>query len=248
MSFLFFAVLLFSISSQAQWEYNLSGDYRTYESGLSLEAQAAYNSLLWGTKGGPTDWKYGFLRGGGDVAVHGKARVFAEIYPISILRLSVQQSYTSRFYDVKPFDCKLYDCDGVVGRTTALAQVVGAVGDFMGTLVYSQTNVTNTDDGKPLALESENLALRNRGGLIESKTAFFGYKYEDQTFGVVAMGSNVMGIKSKSDAQYIVYRIKMPDEIKYSILGGQYHSSFSKRDLSIIVGAEWSAGETLSLF
>lgn len=241
------SLLLLTPSAQAGWEYSLFGDYRTFESGFSLVVQSAYNHLLWGEKKSPEDWQYGFLRAGGDLAVHGRARAFVELYPVSILRLGVQQSSTSRFYEVKPFDCDEVNCGGVVHRTVAYAQLVGAVGPVFASLYYSNAEINHAEKKQSLAIESDNLLMKPGGGGLSGHIVFLGYKKEHQVYGLASMASKVRQVDSGNRAQYFVYRITI-DEIQYSAMLGQYESTFSDRGLSAVVGAEWTVGEPLSLF
>ncbi len=118
-SFVFIALIfVFSLKSYGLNFYQIQGSMRSFPQSGSIEGRYYFNEKLWSQESEGAPWKYGFWRVGAMAAAHGLAGVSIEVSPISLWQIILQNSVTSRFYDTKTVDCKMFECRGWITRGT----------------------------------------------------------------------------------------------------------------------------------
>jgi len=165
----FLSILFTSVFAQAAQLYpdlrvGLNG--RSYPIGAQIVGSAGLAVPIWGSF---EQWKYGYARlalNGGTSAVVNRIGAEVQVFPISILGVSVGFDSGVRNFVPKFLDCRVYECTGRVDRTYIRTQMFGAVKDFSFNLNFRTETIRSFASGKPFFDEMTLLRGRPSGETI----------------------------------------------------------------------------------
>jgi hypothetical protein len=230
-------------------EYSLSGGFRSYPQSLSVTADINTSRALWDGRDKETPWKLGIVRFGADVAIHGRAGVYLDVFPIGFWQIRFAQSMTSRFYKTAGIDCETFECSGTLNRgefgsTLALAFEAWV---FVPSYQIESLSLNKTD--KDFAVEGSNLLADKSGDQLDRKQTFVGYKLNsDSTIGYFYRQEQLKKAQNKNTANYLIFKKKCLDNWNCTIGLGDYESTYAKKNISMILGLSYKFGDSWALF
>lgn len=234
--------------AQAESYFQIQGAFRNFPKSGSIEAHAYYNQHLWKASDEGAPWKYGFWRVGGFAAIHGQAGVRVELFPISFLQLSYQQSLTSRFYETQTLDCQTVACGGSLQRGTFRASLALAYGSFFLVPGFALTDLHLDSEERDFSSEEDNLIAYRSGDQLTSTQVALGYKQEGQRWVLLSRASKMKKSHEHNSSHYLLLSRDYNSEINYFVGAGVYESNHVDRGLSMLAGLNWTVGENLSIF
>ena len=219
-----FLVLIFSIcrAAFADWDNQVSFGARTAPFGGTLSGTLGYGINLWGEdptpnlpENGPPignvpNWKFGYIRPSLNIQTIGytsRSQLELDLFPISIVGLTIGQAFHYRFSRASQFDCTTVNCDGYLNRFYVRAQAIAGVADAA-LMVWAQYNWVSTPNPLPMLEETSALLGVQNYDQLASVTAMAMYKIQDQfLIGVLAsqqkfINSGTSGFTSLVYANY----------------------------------------------
>ncbi len=136
---------------------------RTYPIGAQITAAPALGVPLWGDT---STWKYGYVRLATNLAtsvVVNRAGIELQVYPISILGLSLGADSGVRNITPKYLDCSLYQCNGIINRKFLKFNAVGAYHGVILTVNGRYEELTAIGSTKPF-FDEMTLLTGNQNG------------------------------------------------------------------------------------
>lgn len=136
-------LLMDTSSARADWDYQAGFSARTVPFGGSFSGTLGYGKLLWGSDPGPSlpiigppsgeipNWKFGYIRPSLTLQTIGftsRSLLELDLFPISIVGITLGQSFHYRLDRASQFDCSLVNCNGYLSRTYVRAQAIVGVG------------------------------------------------------------------------------------------------------------------------
>lgn len=239
---------LFTKISGAASFYQFQGAYRSFPKSASGEVHFYFNEKIWSNQTSGESWQYGFWRLGAFAALHGQVGLKVDVYPISILQLSLQRSLTSRFYDTQTLDCMNVECRGSVQRGTLKTSLVLGYGDIFFVPSFTITDISSDQNKKDFSSEEDNLVAALGGDQLSIRQLTLGYKSGDQRWALVSRSSKMKLSKDHNLSKYLVWNKIYNPEINYFIGAGIFESSHADRSFSFISGISWTVGDNLALF
>mgnify|MGYP000991587762 CR=1 FL=1 len=248
-------VFISSLSAEAFFERQISGVVSNRPSGLALTAGLAYNYKVWDDSQ-TTFWKYGYIRPkiGYDTSFlvnTGMAEL--QVYPISILGFTAGSSYSYRSIKKnEEYNCDQVSCQSELHRNYFRTNLNLGAGKFISSLSYQIEHYTiSHDDLWPSVDFGTLLLIPHENGQQEKMTAFLGYKASDTLdVGVLEMFNQVTDqstdIKTKSEGQYVVARLKEGD-FKYMAGLGTFGTDYNEKSFAAIFKVIWVIDPSLSL-
>lgn len=253
--FLFFTAFSYSLKSQAWIQTELRPSLRTYPTGFSVTATAKDEFLIWDRRD-QQFWQFGLVKPQLSVATHGQIEAGVSLYPISFVELFSSVAWTNRYYDTKPFDCDLYQCQGAVQRQKVGARVAlqfsSPAGAILVVPTYQQIHLEG-DNKKTIVDEEEVLLAHNDWDNLSSQSLFVGLNWERQTTGLYYKQSQFQRYASRNQSEYVIHQFKY-SHAKFDrpfdvVLGvGRYYSDYSVASFSAIAALSWRWGDSLALF
>ncbi len=221
---------------------------RSYPFSGNIEFQYRFEQLIWEKN---KEVLFGFWAPKVSLASSGTAEVGLAIYPLSIWEVSASQSYTSRFYKIKKFDCDVQICGGMVERRKLGTKLIVGKKFELGTLFlvpsYQYIEMSHSDTSKPLADEAEMNLAQAGGENIIVEGFFVGWKMESDVWGALVRNSRYSRSDRTSESSYLVYRTKM-NGLSYVAGLGTFKSEVFPKEASVIFQMGWQAGESVGLF
>ncbi len=252
---LLFSSLFFSVKTQAWVQTELRPSLRTYPTGFSVTATAKDEFLIWDQRD-QQFWQFGLVKPQISVATHGQLEAGVSLYPISFVELFSSVAWTNRYYDTKPFDCDLYQCQGTVQRQKLGARMAlqfdSAVGAILLVPTYQQTHLEG-ENKKTIVDEEEVLLAHSDWDVLTSQSLFAGLKWEHQTTGLYYKQSQFQRSASRNQSEYLIHQFKYlnpklerPFDVVIGV--GRYYSDYSDASFSAIAALSWRWGDSLALF
>lgn len=252
----FFALGLFMGGSLAQGELDLSLSAlgRSYPVGGGLTVKAGEGWLLWGDRPseGPekNPW-YGYARPAVEFTTagtynYGEARF--ELFPLSFIGVSGGASLTHVSEDYQNYDCKTYQCMGVLSGEFVEGLVVMGFGSLFLVAQGRWDRLYHSKDKTYIEVESALLGdpefeqKRNfRGGL--------GLKLNESWYlalaGVYSEMEKTEGMISRMGTVNLGYS---SGEWAYLVGGGLFESPLKESQATAIMRIRWTAWPPLSIF
>lgn len=248
-------ILLFRADAAHAINYGIELGARSYVRGASARFQVAHDSLFWGKKTDPKDWKFGLLQAQAGVATHGQLDAAISLFPISFLEINYQKKWTQRFSAPSNFDCIAIQCYGPIERDVAQMRIALAYEKLVSILSYSRqwTKVRNTNES--VFDDLENILMLQNSDAAEIKSAFLGLNMMNEdnlVLGLAARSFEYEASKVKNElvGLAVTRDLKWEDK-KFKIFGliGLYKSDYSKEGLSLALAAQYTWGDApLALF
>lgn len=228
--------------------YQVNGAFRSFPRSATAEAGVYYNEKLWSGDQTALPWNYGFWRVGAFAAVHAQAGVKIEVFPISIWQISLQRNITSRFYDTQSVDCTIIECRGVLSRGILKTSLAVGYGDFFFVPGFSITDLSLNSMTKNFSSEEDNLVADKEGDQLTTVQFALGYKMGDHRFILASKSSQMKKTKDENQSQYLVWSKEIDKEWSYFVGAGAFKSTHVDQGFSMVAGANWSVGDSLSFF
>ncbi|MEY4615101.1 MAG: hypothetical protein RJB66_61 [Pseudomonadota bacterium] len=243
---LFFFVA--SLSVRAETYQQLLGAFRTFPKSGSIEAHSYYNQKFWDESATGQAWKFGLWRVGAFAAVHGQVGARVDLYPISFVQISYQESLTSRFYETLTLNCEEIHCGGSLRRGTLKASLALAYGAIFFVPSYAQTQLTIDSDKRDFSSEEDNLIAKRTGDELATTQWALGYKQEKDRFVFLSKQSVMKFSKDNNFSQLLIWSHDYNSEINYFAGVGFFESNHVKRGSTMVAGFNWTSGDNLALF
>lgn len=249
-SLLFFLSFFFVHNIFAQGlDAKAQASFQSFPLGTLVTGEVGYSAEIWRKEG---DFTYGYVRPFVQLdtaAIINRPYVGLEIYPISILGLSMGQGFsqrnTSSFTD---FDCQQVVCDKTL--RSEYVQVHGMLGYGKAFLDLKGRQEWFKEAGGTQPFYDEMSYLVGAAGADELKslTSVLGYSVSDQlNLGVMGIFSRFEQSKNENSALYALANYK-DGPWRYSVGLGQYRSSHQVSNMSAILRVEWIGLPSLALF
>ena len=233
----------------AEVQYGYGLDLRSYPVSASASAFVNRTALVWdGRQDDQSFWKYGFYKIAAKAWAHGAVDGSVEVNPISFLQFGYLRSSTSRFYEIKPNDCLIVECRGVLVRDQLYANLALGYQDWIAQLGAGQVNYQITTSLSNFAVEGDGILGQTQNEKSNYSSVFIGKKSDEQVLGLFAKFTQMELTKQSVQQTYFLAQKKMDNNLKAFVGLGGFKSDAFAQGFSIIGGANWTFGESLALF
>lgn len=244
-----FGVLILNQASlHAEEYYQFDGGFRSFARGTSVQGQYFYNKKFWSLESEEQPWLYGLWRFGASAATHGQVGARLDFYPISIFQLSLQKSFTQRFYEIETLACDKVDCAGMVDRTTLKVSSALGVKDFFLLPSYEVTFLTHKNATKVFASEDDNLLAHRQGDQLNKWQIALGLSRGIRKYIVVHQQSSMEKTGDQSRSTYFIYNHQWKEGWASFVGGGFFESTHATQTPSLVAGLQLTRGDKLTLF
>lgn len=228
--------------------YQIQGAFRTFPQGLSVEAATTYNQKLWSQETHEKPWLYGLWRATASVASHGLVGMRLDVFPISIVQLSVQKTITQRYYETLTLDCLSVECGGLVEREQVrMAMALGA-GQFFVLPAVGFIRLKRPGTERDFASEEDNLVAQRGGDQLTFVQWATGWNAGGHRFLWLHKESRMEKSCDLSRLDSLIWSYSSTKEWTYFVGAGLFASTHARSTGSLMLGLQWNQGENLSLF
>jgi hypothetical protein len=261
---LFFGIGLTSFADGTA--YNLSAGFRSFPLGFSAGAEGKFSQILWGK---PTAENksvlFGLVQESVFLGSHGLIGVNLDLFPISFVKLSVGQSFVSKYYEIKTLDCNKVECRGTLAKNYYKIALALAYDNFILSPQYSKVTMTSQNHWRAFGSEEDYLVGVPGQDSAVSSQVLFAYKYMDSLVGLFVKSTKMQEYKNKALSQYFIWQMPISkiitvsannswqifqdeSKMKLSLGAGLFSSDWADPGFSIILGVKCGGGDDPALF
>ncbi len=228
----FFCSLILIIGqAYAQVDFKYAASARSYPTGGSMNAEAGYSQMLWGTAGGD-NLMYGLIRPSINYDTSGVVSATDSkitFFPISFIGFGAgHKSYKSTYEDFEYYNCEdEVRCTGDMEKDYNFGKVALALSNILTSYTYTEyrNGYEQVDDNNYGVAEYETVTIANPlNEEVIQRSTFLGYKMGEDLIGLVSDQHHFQRSEKNSQMTLGIYKIRYS---MFDILTGigSFHSS-----------------------